>query len=42
MADLCQLYDAVRESQGKEGIRAAIVKERLPKDIDVLLATDTI
>ena len=42
MADLCQLYDTVRESQGKEGIRAAIVKERLPEDIDVLLATDTI
>jgi len=42
MADLCQLYDAVRESQGKEGVRAAIVKERLPEDIDVLLATDTI
>ena len=42
MADLCQLYDTVRESQGKEGIRAAITKERLPDDIDVLLATDTI
>ena len=42
MADLCQLYDTVRESQGKEGIRAAIIKERLPEDIDVLLATDTI
>lgn len=42
MADLCQLYDTVRESQGKEGVRAAIVKERLPEDIDVLLATDTI
>lgn len=42
MADLCQLYDTVRESQGKEGIRAAIVKEHLPDDIDVLLATDTI
>lgn len=42
MADLCQLYDTVRESQGKEGIRTAITKERLPDDIDVLLATDTI
>ena len=42
MADLCQLYDTVRESQGKEGIRAAIIKESLPEDIDVLLATDTI
>lgn len=42
MADLCELYDAVRKQQGKEGIREAINKERLPDDIDILLATDTI
>ena len=42
MADLCQLYDAVRAQQGKEGIRDAINKEHLPEDIDILLATDTI
>lgn len=42
MADLCDLYDTVRRQQGKEGIREAINKERLPEDIDILLATDTI
>ena len=42
MADLCELYDAVRIRQGKEGIREAINHERLPDDIDILLATDTI
>lgn len=42
MADLCELYDTVRAQQGKEGIRAALAYERLPDDIDVLLATDTI
>ena len=42
MADLCELYDAVRRQQGKEGIREAINNEHLPADIDILLATDTI
>lgn len=42
MADLCELYDTVRAQQGKEGIRAALNYERLPSDIDILLATDTI
>ena len=42
MADLCELYDAVRTHQGKEGIREAINHERLPDDVDILLATDTI
>lgn len=42
MADLCELYDAMRAQQGKEGIRLALNHERLPDDIDVLLATDTI
>lgn len=42
IADLCEVYDATRRQQGKEGIREAINKERLPKDIDILLATDTI
>lgn len=42
MADLCELYDTVRQQQGKEGIREAINNERLPDDIDILLATDTI
>ena len=42
MADLCELFDTVRRREGKEGIREAINQERLPEDIDVLLATDTI
>lgn len=42
IADLCEVYDATRRQQGKEGIREAINKERLPEDIDILLATDTI
>lgn len=42
MADLCSLYDAMRIQQGKESIRGAINKERLPDDIDILLATDTL
>lgn len=42
MADLCELYDVMRQRQGKEGIRSALAHERLPEDIDVLLATDTI
>lgn len=42
MADLCELYDTVRARQGKEGIREAINHERLPDDVDILLATDTI
>lgn len=42
MADLCNLYDTVRQQQGKEGIRKAINNERLPDDVDILLATDTI
>jgi len=42
MADLCELYDTVRQTQGKEGIRTAINHEHLPDDIDILLATDTI
>lgn len=42
MADLCALYDAMRAQQGKEGIRYALNHERLPDDIDILLATDTI
>ena len=42
MADLCNLYDAVRRRQGKQGIREALNNEELPDDIDILLATDTI
>ena len=42
MADLCELYDTMRARQGKERIRAALNYERLPDDIDILLATDTI
>lgn len=42
MADLCQMYDEVRAQAGKEPIREAINHERLPEDIDVLLATDTL
>ena len=42
IADLCEVYDATRRQQGKEGIREAINNERLPEDIDILLATDTI
>lgn len=42
MADLCDLYDAMRAQQGKEGVRYALNHERLPEDIDILLATDTI
>lgn len=42
MADLCNLYDTVRQREGKESIREAINHERLPNDIDILLATDTI
>lgn len=42
IADLCEVYDATRRQHGKEGIREAINNERLPEDIDILLATDTI
>ena len=42
MADLCELYDTMRARQGKERIRTALNYERLPDDIDILLATDTI
>lgn len=42
MADLCELFDTMREQQGKEGIRLALNHERLPDDIDILLSTDTI
>lgn len=42
MADLTELFDTVRRQQGKEGIREAIAAERMPDDIDILLATDTI
>jgi hypothetical protein len=42
MADLCELYDAVRKKEGKEGIREALIQERLPEDIDILFATDTL
>ena len=42
MADLCELYDAVRRTQGKIGIRDALNESYLPDDIDILLATDTI
>lgn len=42
MADLCELYDAVRRAQGKIGIRDALNESYLPDDIDILLATDTI
>ena len=42
MADLTELFDTVRRQQGKEGIRDAIAAERIPNDIDILLATDTI
>ena len=42
MADLCEIYDRARKLQGLEGIREAIVNERIPDDIDILLATDTI
>lgn len=42
MADLCEIYDRARKLQGLEGIREAIINERIPEDIDILLATDTI
>lgn len=42
MADLTELFDTVRQQQGKEGIRDAIAAERIPDDVDILLATDTI
>lgn len=42
IADLCEVYDATRRQHGKEGIREAINNERLPEDVDILLATDTI
>lgn len=42
MADLCELYDTVRKSQGKEKIREALNYEHLPEDVDILLATDTL
>lgn len=42
LADLCELYDRMRERSGQEGIRRAINNERLPDDIDILFATDTL
>ena len=42
MADLCELYDRMRERIGQEGIRKAINNERIPDDIDILFATDTL
>ena len=42
MADLCELYDAVRKKEGREGIREALREERLPEDVDILFATDTL
>lgn len=42
MADLCHMLDTIRIGQGKEGVRAALEEERLPADIDILLATDTL
>lgn len=42
IADLIELFDTVRRQQNKEGIRDAITEERMPDDIDILLATDTI
>lgn len=42
MADLCTLFDTIRAQARKETIREALRHERLPSDIDILLATDTI
>lgn len=42
MADLCQLFDAMRNKHGQEGVREAVNNEHLPQDIDILLATDTL
>lgn len=42
MADFCNMFDAMRIANGKESLRAALTKQYLPEDIDILLATDTI
>lgn len=42
MADLCTFYDVIRTKENKETIRDALKNEKLPEDIDILLATDTI
>ena len=42
MADFCDMFDAMRIASGKESLRQALADQRIPEDIDVLLATDTI
>ena len=42
MADFCDMFDAMRITNGKESLRQALADQRIPEDIDVLLATDTI
>ena len=42
MADFCDMFDAMRVANGKESLRQALAEQRIPEDIDVLLATDTI
>lgn len=42
MADFCDMFDAMRVANEKESLRQALADQRIPEDIDVLLATDTI
>lgn len=42
MADVCTAIDVMRQQMGYEGVREALVREKLPDDIQILLATDTL
>lgn len=42
LADLQIMLDQIRRANGQESIHAALAEERLPDDIKILLATDTL
>lgn len=42
LADACEMIDKVRAAEGLEKVRDALIDKRIPSDINVLIATDTI